>query len=414
MLDLGNSSVCEECAMICTDVYSDDKHEDIVVYRDQGISSRKYNEDTYGELMETDSNFVNYNVALCTQDSVSMEKKRRQSNRDIPSEEVNTLSPNYGEINDIDLEEALNSEIETVQDPSRYNEEIESQKTRTMRMPTTNSDISMTTADEQVWITENNKKFLYARAMHADHMIQYHMQEILERQREIDEYKTMANDGQETIPLVSEQHKNDPVVCQHIMRMIDTDILWYEKTFREVVMKLQTCGNDETTTQISEEHSEDELHWYNRGHATFDDQRLYKSEEAHQDGDYMECTSVSSEAWKSRPRKCFPDDENYSEDHVMMCWENLDESERHEKRRKTIDGVEETNNNIDNQDDEMDDEKHPKHTVHMGNRLNIPVEELKLGGHDDTLTLATQETSAKNLVYITNIHEGKFDSKKHA
>ena len=78
MMDLGNNSVCEECAMICTDIYSDDEDEEIVVYGDQGINSRKYEEDTYGELMNTDSNeekIVNYNVALCTQDSMLLEKK---------------------------------------------------------------------------------------------------------------------------------------------------------------------------------------------------------------------------------------------------------------------------------------------------------------------------------------------------
>ena len=78
MMDLGNSSVCEECAMICTDIYSDKEYEEMVVYRDQGITSRKFDEDTYGELMNTDSNeekVVKYNVALCTHDSVSLEKK---------------------------------------------------------------------------------------------------------------------------------------------------------------------------------------------------------------------------------------------------------------------------------------------------------------------------------------------------
>ena len=77
-MDLGDNSVCKECAMICMDIYSDDEDEEIVVYEDQGISSRKYEEDTYGELMNTDSDeekIANYNVALCTQDSVSMEKK---------------------------------------------------------------------------------------------------------------------------------------------------------------------------------------------------------------------------------------------------------------------------------------------------------------------------------------------------
>ena len=49
----------------------------------------------------------------------------------------------------------------------------------------------------------------------------------------------------------------------------------------------------------------------------------------------------------------------------------------------------------------------------MGNRLNIPVNELKLGADDNTSMLATQETSAKNLVYITNILEGKLDTTKN-
>ena len=88
MMDLGDSSVCKEFTMICTDIYSDNKDEDIAVYRDQGISSTKYEEDKYRELMNTDSNEeknIKYNVALCTQDSVSLEKKRRQLNGEIPS-----------------------------------------------------------------------------------------------------------------------------------------------------------------------------------------------------------------------------------------------------------------------------------------------------------------------------------------
>ena len=46
MMDLGDNSVCEECTMICTDICSDEEDEEIVVYRDQGVSSRKYGEDT--------------------------------------------------------------------------------------------------------------------------------------------------------------------------------------------------------------------------------------------------------------------------------------------------------------------------------------------------------------------------------
>ena len=77
LMDFGDNSVCEECVMICTDVYSDEEHKDMVVYGDQGITTEKYDEDTYGDLMDTDSNedqIVKYNTALLANDSVTLEK----------------------------------------------------------------------------------------------------------------------------------------------------------------------------------------------------------------------------------------------------------------------------------------------------------------------------------------------------
>ena len=242
MMDLGDNSVCEECAMICMDIYSDDEDEEIVVYGDQGISLIKYEEDTYGELINTDSNeekIVNYNVALCAQDSMSMEKKRRQLNRDIPSENVHNISQRHNEINENDREMAINKGTNTVQSPISNDEENESQKAWTMEMPMMDGNISTTEADEEEQIEESNKKFLYARAMHSNHMIQHCMQQILERQRVVDEYRSMANGEREMIPLESNQYKNDLVVNQHIMQMINTDILWYEKTFRAILMDLR-------------------------------------------------------------------------------------------------------------------------------------------------------------------------------
>ena len=78
-MDLGNNSVCEDCAMICTDVYSTDESDDMIVYGDQDISSEKYDEDTYVDLMNTDSDneqVIKYNVALLANDSVSLEKSK--------------------------------------------------------------------------------------------------------------------------------------------------------------------------------------------------------------------------------------------------------------------------------------------------------------------------------------------------
>ena len=44
----------------------------------------------------------------------------------------------------------------------------------------------------------------------------------------------------------------------------------------------------------------------------------------------------------------------------------------------------------------MDDKTHTEHTANMGNQLNIPVDELKLGADNDASTLVTQETLVKN------------------
>ena len=77
LMDLGDNSVCEECVMICTDVYSTDESKGMIVYGDQGISSENYDEETYGDLLNTDSDdeqVIKYNVALLATDSVSLEK----------------------------------------------------------------------------------------------------------------------------------------------------------------------------------------------------------------------------------------------------------------------------------------------------------------------------------------------------
>ena len=276
MMDLGDNSVCKECEMICTDVYSDDEDEEIVVYGDQGISSRKYEEDMYGELMNTDSNeekIVNYNMALCTYDSVSLEKKQRRLNRDIPSENVCNISQRHNYINENNHEIAIMKETNTVQGPISNDEENGLQKAWTMEMSMMDGNISTTEADEEEQIEERNMKLLYARAVHSNHMIQHHMQQILECQRVVDEYRS--------IPLESNLHKNDLVINQHIMQMIDTDIFWYRKTFRAILMELRKIQNGKTITQNSEKHSEKEMiDLCNESHVMLNDLRLYKGEKA--------------------------------------------------------------------------------------------------------------------------------------
>ena len=93
----------------------------------------------------------------------------------------------------------------------------------------------------------------------------------------------------------------------------------------------------------------------------------------------------------------------------MMSWESLDDSEPTRKKRKTHSQDEATNN----QADEIDDKTHTKHTANKGIGSLIPVNDLQLGADNEALTLATQETSAKNLVYITNMPDRKLDHMKN-
>ena len=55
----------------------------------------------------------------------------------------------------------------------------------------------------------------------------------------------------------------------------------------------------------------------------------------------------------------------------------------------------------------------PKHTTNRVKHLNIPVSELRLGAEDGTSMVTTQETSAKNLVYITNMPAGTLETAKN-
>ena len=222
-----------------------------------------------------------------------------------------------------------------------------------MGISTNNCDTSTINSEELTRIKDNTKKFLYAWAVHVNHMIQYHMNEISECQRVVDKYRSIADGGQEMIPLETDEYKSDPVVNQHTMQMIDTDIHWYKQTFREIITELQNIRNGETPTKTNEE-----------------------------------------------PNKT-----------AMMCWESLDDPEQASTKRKMHAHDDEINDN----DNEIDDKTPmvPKCTTTMEKRLNIPVSALRLGADDDASTLATQENSAKNLVYITNMPEGTLETTEN-
>ena len=72
----------------------------------------------------------------------------------------------------------------------------------------------------------------------------------------IDKYRSLADEERDIIPLESNLYETDPVINQHIMEMINTDLKSYKKTFGAILTKLQKIKNGKANTKISEENSE--------------------------------------------------------------------------------------------------------------------------------------------------------------
>ena len=115
----------------------------------------------------------------------------------------------------------------------------ESRKAWTMEMLTNDGNISMNMTNEEVWMSDDEKMFLYARAVHSNHSIQYHMHQIMERQRVVDEYRNMMMEGMDLIPLESNLYKYNPVIISQIINMIESDNFWHRKMFESVMSDLR-------------------------------------------------------------------------------------------------------------------------------------------------------------------------------
>ena len=200
------------------DVHYEDWDEDIIMYGDQGVSTEEHDEFMYRELTKTESEEeeeVNYNMTLCANDSVSLEKKRRQLNENTPDENVYDVCQSDVSINENTTVSSFSNKGTTVQGPTDDNNEIESWKACTMEIPMIDGDISMITMIGHEQEKENYKKFLYARPIYSSHAIHYHMQKIMEHQKVVDEYRSMVEEGMDLIPLELNLYKSDPAVISH-------------------------------------------------------------------------------------------------------------------------------------------------------------------------------------------------------
>ena len=119
---------------------------------------------------------------MCTNDSVSLERKRRRLNKTTPNEYIHDVSQSEISLNENPTENTFNNVATVVPGPTGGDDENKSQKVWTMEMLMSDSNISMTMMNGPEQMSQDYKKFLYARATHSNHSIQYHMQQIIERQ----------------------------------------------------------------------------------------------------------------------------------------------------------------------------------------------------------------------------------------
>ena len=355
MLNLDNVSVSEECAMMCTEVQFEDTDKDLVVYRDQGINTEEYEKAMYGDHMKTQSKEeeeLKYNVALCTNDSVSLERKKRRLNKTIPNKNVHDVSQSDASLNENHTGNSFNNTMTVAQGPTDDDDENESRKLWKMEMLMSDGDISMSMTNEPGQMSEEYKKFLYSSATPSNHSIQYHMWQIIERQKVVNEYRSMMMEGMGLTPLELNLHKNDPVVISQIMQMIEVDNFWHLKTFEAILTDLRRRRDkgiheqkDVSTHCTENSEINDEM----SGVEVIDlcSENLTKKSELHkgkestkkESWDKMKSKTITRMDSKNRPGKGKPTAESEENETAMMCWENLKDSlgkEPHERKTQKM------------------------------------------------------------------------------
>ena len=419
MLDLDNISVREECAMVCTETQYEDASEDKVVYGDQGINTEEYEKATYGNLMKTQSdeeNEAKCTVAQRANDSVILERKKRQFNNNDPKEKTDDNNQCDTPIGEKGTENSINELTPVAQGPTDDDNKNESRKAWTMEMLMNGFNNSVNTTSEEESMSDNERMFLYARAVHSNHSIQYHMHQIMERQKVIDEYRNMTMEGLDLIPLESNLHQYHPVIISQIINMIESDNFCHHKTFESVKSNLRNmwsegiqelenahtrCTDDDENNNEMDEIEVIDLCSVSRcGNDTISEGKESTMQQSQDKSKHDETNKKVAEL------KTVRDETTTKKDNVesaMMCWEStetLAEKEHHEEPEKVANKLVET------MEKRKHEEEHVEPTLNTGNRLKISIEEFSWEREGNGSTLGMEEPKQQEIVYITNLKDG--------
>ena len=419
MLDLDNISVREECAMVCTETQYEDASKVEVVYGDQGINTEEYKKATYGNLMKTQSNEENEvkcTIAQRANNSVILERKKRRLNNNDPEEKTDDNNQCDTPISEKGTENSINKLTPVAQGPTEDDNKNKSRKAWTMEMLMNGFDNSANTTSEEESMSDNERMFLYARAVHSNHSIQYHMHQIMERQKVIDEYRNMTMEGLDLIPLESDLHQYHPVIISQIINMIESDNFCHHKTFKSVKSNLwnmwsegiqelenahMRCTDDDKNNNETDEIEVIDLCSVSRcGNDTISEGKESAMQESQDKSKHDETNKKVAEL------KTVRDESTTKKDNVesaMMCWEST-ESLAEKENRKEPEKM--ANKLVEMTEKQKHEEEHVEPTLNTGNRLKISIEEFSWEREGDGSTLGTEEPKQQEVVYITNLEDG--------
>ena len=158
-------------------------------------------------------------------------------------------------------------------------------------------------------------------------MIQYHMQQILECQKVVDEYRSMVEGGRDLIPFKSNLIKSVPVVISHIIYMIDLGRVWHQKTFGAILAELWRNWDKQVYEQEN-----DTIYYKEKAqiHVEMDKKEVVDlcGESQTMTRDHWKAEQNKErdrEANKNRPEKEFHAQEMVGDEVAMLCWENSEE-----------------------------------------------------------------------------------------
>ena len=277
-------------------------------------------------------------------------------------------------------------------------------------------DISMNMRNEEESMSEDEKKFLYARVVHSNHSIQYHMHQIMERQRVVDKYRNMMMEGRNPIRLESNLHKYDLVIISWIINMIEADNFGHHKIFESVMSDLRNMwmegiwelknthmhctNNDENNNEMDGVEVIDLCSVSQSKNEAFVEGKESTKQESQ---DKLKHDAVDKMEVELRTIRSKSTTINKKVKSVMMCWEstsNLMEEEPHEEPEKVVKIP------VEKMEKLKHEEEHVEPTLHKGNQLKNSIEEFSWEREDDGSTLEKEELEQQQVVYITNLENG--------